>query len=58
MQSHPSKLFMDEIMTVQRVLKTKNFVVSENEVRWREERGNEGGREGVKEKKDSKSQKL
>jgi len=55
MQSHPSKLFMDEIMTVQRVLKTKNFVVSENEVCWREERGNEGGKEGgVKEKKDSK----
>ena len=32
-QAHPSKLFMDEIMTVQRVLKTKGFVVTESEVR-------------------------
>ena len=32
LQSHPNKLFTDEILTVQRVLKNRGFEVSENEV--------------------------
>ncbi len=31
-QSHPNKLYADEVMTVQRVLKTNGYSVSEEDV--------------------------
>ena len=32
LQSHPNKLFTDEVLTVMRILKTNGYTVSEKEV--------------------------